>query len=117
MPPGNRDHDKGDEPVPGYRLVEFLGGGTFGEVWKTIDLSTSRHFALKIIDLSYSSSALKQHRTLKLMMSLNHPNLVPITKAWNKDKQGHTLDLHAVDLVKQKGKLQLLLILMGLGEV
>ena len=116
MPPRNYVYDKGVEPVPGYRLTDYLGGGTFGEVWKTIDLSTNKFFALKIIDLSYSSSALKELRALKLVMNLNHPNLVPITKAWLKDKHGHSLDLHAVDLVRQKGKLKLLLILMGLGE-
>ncbi len=116
MPPRSHVYDKGVEPVPGYRLVDYLGGGTFGEVWKTIDLSTGRHFALKIIDLSYSSSALKELRALKLVMDLNHPNLVPITKAWLKDKHGNSLDLHTVDLVRQKGKLKLLLILMGLGE-
>ncbi len=116
MPPRSHVYDKGVEPVPGYRLTDYLGGGTFGEVWKTIDLSTSKHFALKIIDLSYSSSALKELRALKLVMNLNHPNLVPITKAWLKDKHGQSLDLHTVDLVRQKGKLKLLLILMGLGE-
>jgi serine/threonine protein kinase len=116
MPPRNHVYDKGVEPVPGYRLTDYLGGGTFGEVWKTIDLSTNKFFALKIIDLSYSSSALKELRALKLVMNLNHPNLVPITKAWLKDKHGQSLDLHAVDLVRQKGKLKLLLILMGLGE-
>ncbi len=116
MPPRNHVYDKGVEPVPGYRLTDYLGGGTFGEVWKTIDLSTNKFFALKIIDLSYSSSALKELRALKLVMNLNHPNLVPITKAWLKDKHGQSLDLHTVDLVRQKGKLKLLLILMGLGE-
>ena len=24
----------GEEPIAGHRLVEFLGGGGFGEVWK-----------------------------------------------------------------------------------
>ena len=116
MPPPNHDYAAGVEPVPGYRLTDYLGGGTFGQVWKVIDLATGRHFALKIIDLSYSSSALKELRALRLVMNLNHPNLVPIVKAWLKDKHGQSLDLHTVDLVRMKGKLKLLLILMGLGE-
>ena len=32
MPPRNHVYDKGVEPVPGYRLTDYLGGGTFGEV-------------------------------------------------------------------------------------
>ena len=41
----------GDFPVPGYRLVESLGRGNFGEVWKA-SAPGGMEVALKIINLS-----------------------------------------------------------------
>ncbi|KAI1486296.1 hypothetical protein F5X96DRAFT_244029 [Biscogniauxia mediterranea] len=39
------------KPVPGYRLTELIGKGSFGRVYKANDLRTSNVVAVKIIDV------------------------------------------------------------------
>jgi serine/threonine protein kinase len=109
-------YEEGDEPVEGYRLVDFLGAGQFGEVWKAQEIATKKLVAIKLIDLSHSSSALKELKALNLVINLNHPNLVPIFTARLKDKNGKEMPLNKAEEIKQKGQLRELVIAMGLGE-
>ncbi|KAI0102859.1 putative serine/threonine protein kinase [Nemania sp. FL0031] len=39
------------KPVPGYRLIELIGKGSFGRVYKANDAKTSNVVAVKIIDV------------------------------------------------------------------
>src|SRR5688572_11051086 len=84
----------GDEPVPGYRLVEFLGRGGFGEVWKATGRGVD--VALKIIDLG-GKTGYKEFKALKLVKRIRHPNLVPIVGFWLTDEDGAALDESQVD--------------------
>ncbi|MEK6237083.1 MAG: hypothetical protein N2C14_20430, partial [Planctomycetales bacterium] len=80
----------GDEPIPGYRLLKFLGRGGFGTVW----LSTApggMEVALKIIALS-GQQGRKEFRALRLVKNIRHANLVPIFALWLKDQYGNLMD-------------------------
>ena len=76
----------GCRPVPNcpdYVLVRKRGAGAFGEVWHTRgpgDLDV----ALKFIRLDARASALEL-RSLEVMKSIRHPNLVSLFGAWHKD--------------------------------
>ena len=52
----------GDQPVPGFRLVEYLGRGQFGDVWKA-SAPGGPFAALKFISLSGKKGA-KEFRAL-----------------------------------------------------
>ena len=80
----------GDEPVPGYRLVEWLGEGGFASVWKATSPG-GVEVALKVIDL-YQKASHKEVRALRLIKRIRHPNLCPILAFWQKDADGGILD-------------------------
>jgi serine/threonine protein kinase len=111
-----RKLDVGDQPIAGYQLVEFLGQGNFGVVWKAVDTESGIFVAIKMIDLSRSPSARKELKGLNLVRNLRHPNLIPIYTARLKDKDGHELPLHKAQEVQEKDQLSELVIAMGLGE-
>jgi tetratricopeptide (TPR) repeat protein/serine/threonine protein kinase len=86
----NFNYIEGDEPVPGYRLLTFLGEGGFGKVWKAA-APGGTEVALKIIRLG-GTQGRKEYRALQLVKLVRHPNLVPVVSFWLKDNQGQVLD-------------------------
>ena len=78
----------GDEPVPGYKLLEKLGGSAFYRLWRVQapDQSTK---LWKEIDLVVGNAAVET-RTLGLLVQLRHAYLNTLTNFWQLD-DGNTL--------------------------
>jgi serine/threonine-protein kinase len=82
-----------------YRLIEKLGAGGMGEVWRAEDKKLLRHVAIKILpaqlalDAEWKERFLREARTVA---QLNHPNIATIYAI---DQQGDTLFL-AMELIE-----------------
>ncbi|MCH8218428.1 MAG: protein kinase, partial [Planctomycetes bacterium] len=64
--------------IDGFRIIELLGQGGMGSVWRAEQLGTKREVALKVMAASYSHSSKAQarfEREVELTASLEHPNI------------------------------------------
>ena len=64
-----------------YRLVEKIGEGGMGLVWKAVDTTLDREVAVKILPDAFAADpdrVSRFEREAKLLASLNHPNIATI---------------------------------------
>src|SRR5437867_4425024 len=64
-----------------YEILELLGSGGIGEVYRARELSLERHVAIKILSEAYSSNPevlSRFEKEARLASSLNHPNIVTV---------------------------------------
>ena len=80
----------GDEPIPGFRLTQFMGDGSFGAVWRA-EAPGGTEVAIKFIDLR-GNYASKELRALQLVKRIRHPNIVPIIGFWLRDEEQNLFD-------------------------
>ncbi len=64
-----------------YRLVERLGAGAMGVVWRAFDTTLDRDVAIKILPEAFANDPdrlARFEREAKLLASLNHPNIAAV---------------------------------------
>jgi serine/threonine protein kinase len=69
-----------------YRLVEKIGEGGMGVVWKAVDTTLDREVAVKILPDSLAADPERLQRferEAKVLASLNHPTSRPCTASTN----------------------------------
>src|SRR6516225_12332089 len=73
------------EPIPGYRLIERLGGGGFGEVWKC-EAPGGLHKAIKFVygDLQAADEdgarAEQELKALSRVKTVHHPYILSLER-------------------------------------
>src|SRR5262245_8814535 len=64
-----------------YRLLEKIGEGGMGVIWKAIDTKLSRHTALKVLPPELTADSERRRRLLRearAAAAVTHPNIATI---------------------------------------
>ncbi len=82
-----------------YRILESIGKGGMGEVWKALDTKLGREVAIKTLPEEFAKDEerlARFEREARLLASLNHPNIAAI-HGFEEDNGTHFLVLEFVD--------------------
>jgi hypothetical protein len=82
--------DEANKRIGDYQILDELGSGGMGRVWRVRNVLTDRIEAMKVLlpDLAGRQElAARFQREIKLMASLNHPNIAALRTAFTADNQ------------------------------
>ena len=82
-----------------YTILEAIGKGGMGEVWKAKDTTLGREVAIKTLPAEFAQDAdrlARFEREAKLLASLNHPNIAAI-HGFEEDNGTHFLVMELVE--------------------
>ena len=82
-----------------YEILEAIGKGGMGEVWRAKDTKLGREVAIKTLPAEFAQDAdrlARFEREAKLLASLNHPNIAAI-HGFEEDNGTHFLVMELVE--------------------
>lgn len=86
-----------------YRIIDELGSGAFGSVFKVMHKQTSTYYVIKKVSLGHLPKAMQQEAFLevKMLHELTHPNIIQYITCFIQSQQ-----LYIVTECADKGDLQ-----------
>ncbi|WP_244524784.1 serine/threonine-protein kinase [Trujillonella endophytica] len=112
MPEESAEPRPSPEPpvVPGYRLVELLGRGGSGEVWRALPRGGGEPVAVKVL---VAGDPDRQAREAALLGELDHPHLVRLVEVVHQPRRGEPAGVALVLELLAGGSLAALLARRG----